>query len=231
MISPNISWTSFKQIKTKVWNWIVLITFMPYQRMYEQNKHIFNAGVHFRLMCSHRELTKDHVLTSVYIKIFRTVTRNAVNKSVWRKKDCSWLPLNKHAMNIWLSSLRIRAHLSWRTGNISMFSMCSELTPRARIPDTMIPQFMQPWCWYFTFLYMMMMMMTMMTNIIPYWRTKTHIWDFVFMGFWASAVWKAWNKKRTNDEDSWWLYWWIWNGRWLWYVLDGDDNDDDGDDD
>ena len=25
-----------------------------------------------------------------------------------------------------------------------MFSMCSELTPRARIPDSRIPQFMQP---------------------------------------------------------------------------------------
>ena len=42
----------------------------------------------------------------------------------------------------------------------------------------------------FTFLYMMMMMMmmmTMMTNIIPYWRTKTHIWEKVLMGIWASA--------------------------------------------
>ena len=29
-----------------------------------------------------------------------------------------------------------------------MFSMCSELTPCARIPDTRIPQLMQPWvCW------------------------------------------------------------------------------------
>ena len=28
-----------------------------------------------------------------------------------------------------------------------MFSTCSELTPRARIPDTRIPQFMQPWLW------------------------------------------------------------------------------------
>ena len=73
-------------------------------------------GVHFRLSCSHRELTKDHVLTSAYVKIFRTVTRNAVNKSVWRKKDCFWLPLNKHTMNIWLSSVKIRVHLSWRTG-------------------------------------------------------------------------------------------------------------------
>ena len=26
-----------------------------------------------------------------------------------------------------------------------MFSMCSELTPRARIPDTRLPQLMQPW--------------------------------------------------------------------------------------
>ena len=58
-------------------------------------------GCIFRLTCSYPELTKDHVLTSAYAKIFRTVTRNAVNKSVWRKKDRPWLPLNKHAMNIW----------------------------------------------------------------------------------------------------------------------------------
>ena len=83
-------------------------------------------GCIFRLTCSHPELTKDHVLTSAYVKIFRTVTRNAVNKSVWRKKDCSWLPLNKHAMNIWLSFLRIRAHLSWRTGKTSP---CSPRAP------------------------------------------------------------------------------------------------------
>ena len=39
-------------------------------------------GCIFRLTCSHPELTEDHVLTSAYVKIFRTVTRNAVNKSV-----------------------------------------------------------------------------------------------------------------------------------------------------
>ena len=33
-----------------------------------------------------------------------------------------------------------------------------------------------------------MMMMTMMTNITPYWRTKTHIWEKVLMGIWASAI-------------------------------------------
>ena len=33
-------------------------------------------------MCSYSELTKDRVLTSAYVNIFRTVTRNAVNKSV-----------------------------------------------------------------------------------------------------------------------------------------------------
>ena len=61
-----------------------------------------------------------------------TVTRNAVNKSVWRKKDCCWLPWNKYAMKIWLSSLRIRAHLSWRTGKhlhvlhvLRTYSTCS----------------------------------------------------------------------------------------------------------
>ena len=36
----------------------------------------------FCLTCSHPELTEDHVLTSAYVKVFRTVTRNAVNKSV-----------------------------------------------------------------------------------------------------------------------------------------------------
>ena len=82
--------------------------------------------------CSYPELTEDHVLTSAYFKIFRIVTRNAVNKSFWRKKDCSWPPLNIYAMNIWLSSLRIRAHLSWRTGKhlhvlhvLRTYSTCS----------------------------------------------------------------------------------------------------------
>ena len=32
--------------------------------------------------CSYPELTEDHVLTSAYVKIFRTVTRNAVNEGV-----------------------------------------------------------------------------------------------------------------------------------------------------
>ena len=50
--------------------------------------------------CSHPELTQDQVLTSAYVIIFCTVATNAVNKSVWRKKDCSWLPFNKHATNV-----------------------------------------------------------------------------------------------------------------------------------
>ena len=41
-----------------------------------------SQGCIFRLTCSHPELTEDHVLTSAYVKFFRTVTRNAVNKSV-----------------------------------------------------------------------------------------------------------------------------------------------------
>ena len=81
----------------------------------ENNNLTFKQGCISCGTCSYLELTEDHVLTSAYVKIFRIVTRNAVNKSFWRKKDCSWPPLNKYAMNIWLSSLRIRAHLSWRT--------------------------------------------------------------------------------------------------------------------
>ena len=95
-------------------------------------KIISRQGCIFRLTCSHPELTEDHVLTSAYVKIFRIVTRNAVNKSFWRKKDCSWPPLNKYAMNIWLSSLRIKAHISWRTGKhlhvlhvLQTYPMCS----------------------------------------------------------------------------------------------------------
>ena len=55
------------------------------------------------------------MLTNAYVNIFRTVTRNAVNKSVWRKKDCFWLPLNKHTMNIFIqisNSPRTRARFS-----------------------------------------------------------------------------------------------------------------------
>ena len=41
----------------------------------------FEQGCIFCLTCSHPELTEDHVLTSAYVKIFRTVTRNAIIKS------------------------------------------------------------------------------------------------------------------------------------------------------
>ena len=98
-------------------------------RALQQTQH---QGCIFCLTCSHSELTEDHVLTSAYVKIFRTVTRNAANKSVWRKKDFFWLPLNKHSMNIWLSSLKIRALQSWRTGKhlhdlhvLRTYSTCS----------------------------------------------------------------------------------------------------------
>ena len=47
------------------------------------------------------------------------------DKSVWRKKYCSWLPLNKYAMN-----------------ENRKTSPCS---PRARIPGGRMEQIMQPW--------------------------------------------------------------------------------------
>ena len=57
-------------------------------------KSTSQQGCIFRLTCSHRELTRDHVLTSAYVKNSRTVTRNAINKSVWewpRNKRLSFL--------------------------------------------------------------------------------------------------------------------------------------------
>ena len=45
-------------------------------------RYVESQGCIFRLTCSHPELTKDHVPTSAYVKIFRTIMRKAVNKSV-----------------------------------------------------------------------------------------------------------------------------------------------------
>ena len=111
MVCISICQTAVELWVIEWWTWN-----KPTLNSAQWNIHPLLHGCFFRLTSSHRELTKDHVLSSAYVKIFRTVTRNAVNKSVWRKKDCSGPPLNKYAMNIWLSSLRIRAHLSWRTG-------------------------------------------------------------------------------------------------------------------
>ena len=55
----------------------------------------YNQGCISCETCSYPELTEDHVLTSAYVKVFRIVTRNAANKSFWRKKDCSWPPLKQ----------------------------------------------------------------------------------------------------------------------------------------
>ena len=61
--------------------------FVPlYAFTLNKEKKILAQGCIFRLTCSHPELTEDHVLASAYVKIFRAVTRNAVNKSVWMKK-------------------------------------------------------------------------------------------------------------------------------------------------
>ena len=47
-----------------------------------QYMYMVDQGCIFRLTCSHRELTEDHVLTSAYVKFFRTAMRNAVNEGV-----------------------------------------------------------------------------------------------------------------------------------------------------
>ena len=129
IVENELAGGSFGDADRCSWDWVqVAMGFVPeicfdwcvlllhaWLELYIRWKHPPHQGCISCGMCSYPELTKDHVLTSAYVNIFRTVTRNAVNKSAWRKWDCSWLPLNKHAMNIGLRSLRIRVHLSWRT--------------------------------------------------------------------------------------------------------------------
>ena len=51
-------------------------------------------------------------------------------------------------------SLRIRVHLLvGEQENISMFSTCSELTPRSPIPDGRMERIMQPWWWLWLWFY------------------------------------------------------------------------------
>ena len=76
------------------WYWFLLIAFTTHTCIrpltYSGLQGCISCGT-----CSYPELTEDHVLTSAYVKVFRIVTRNAANKSFWRKKDCSWPPLKQ----------------------------------------------------------------------------------------------------------------------------------------
>ena len=68
--------------------------------------------------CSYPELTSCHVLTSAYVIIFWAVARNAVNKSVWRKKTVLDFPSTNMQWimnNLWDTehgALRTRARCS-----------------------------------------------------------------------------------------------------------------------
>ena len=94
-------WIFYVQVRQVVTTAMVVSATRGQIHLFTKNPKDKIQGCISCLTCSYPELTEDHVLTSAYVKIFRNVTRNAVNKSVWRKKDCFWLPLNKHAMNIW----------------------------------------------------------------------------------------------------------------------------------
>ena len=60
---------------------LMVVLVMMFPQGYQSCKDIDYQGCISCGMCSYPELTKDHVLTSAYVNIFRTVTRNAVNKS------------------------------------------------------------------------------------------------------------------------------------------------------
>ena len=66
----------------KLSNMVVHLKCIGEGRKIREERQCQNQGCISCGMCSYPELTKDHVLTSAYVNIFRTVTRNAVNKSV-----------------------------------------------------------------------------------------------------------------------------------------------------
>ena len=84
--------------------WLIYTSFTDFTNNQVLILHIHYQGCINRGTCSHPELTHDCVLTSAYVIIFWTVARNAVNKSVWRKKtvldfpstNMQWISLLKH---------------------------------------------------------------------------------------------------------------------------------------
>ena len=62
------------------------LKYAPKKRNSSLKRAFCFQGCIFCLTCSHPELIKDEVLTSAYVKYFRTVTRNAVNKGGLKEK-------------------------------------------------------------------------------------------------------------------------------------------------
>ena len=67
---------------TNVFGWTLEDMIIHFLQSGREGQFDYQQGCISCGMCSYPELTKDHVLTSAYVYIFRTVTRNAVNKSV-----------------------------------------------------------------------------------------------------------------------------------------------------
>ena len=81
--APAVNWDALVVKISHVFQAVATGAYCPILEFENHKKTIFlMAGVPFRLTCSHPELTEDHVLTRAHVKIFRTVMRNAVNKSV-----------------------------------------------------------------------------------------------------------------------------------------------------
>ena len=109
LLLQNIYTTKISLRRNNVWRIVSAKNGKPHQ------------GCIFRLTYSYPELTKDHVLTSAYVEIFRTVTRKCLKgKRLFltsHKQTCNE-PENQSTVlqEPEHGSLRIRAHLSWRTG-------------------------------------------------------------------------------------------------------------------
>ena len=75
--------------------------------------NLLQTGLHFLLdvlisWADRGSCAQDQVRKLKFLEPSREMPQMRVFEG---EKNCSWPPLNKYAMNVWLSSLRIRAHL------------------------------------------------------------------------------------------------------------------------
>ena len=74
-------------------------------------------GCIFRLTCSHAELTKDYVLTSAYVKFFRTAMRNTIPKWQGAASLFTWSHLRNEFFACWSTEKLIEIYAWCHFGN------------------------------------------------------------------------------------------------------------------
>ena len=77
IISP---WDHFARLPPALWPSFACLAAVSLLSSNTNTKPSVHQGCVSCVTCSYPELTEDHVLTRAYVKIFRIVTINAINK-------------------------------------------------------------------------------------------------------------------------------------------------------